>query len=216
MKKIFLTIAVFSFISFVSCNRKTEDKTKSSKEEKEKNSDKVESSKKEIKLDNQKEKENNQPFETVEISALKNVSNADNNLENSIKLTDIKTVSFEGIKVGDTFMDHSDKFKRENQEKDESSFNGYQIMDNNAKVIGFAFANPSDKSIINTIEITTENYKTKEGIGIGNNFEEVKKAYPNIKLAQNKKSVTIHNYKFIFDDDNMNTSSKIKKIMIEK
>lgn len=113
-------------------------------------------------------------------------------------------------------MDHSDKFKRTDQENEKSTFKGYQIMDNNAKVIGFAFANSSDKSKIDKIEITTQNYKTKEGIGIGNNFEEVKKAYPNIKLAQNKNSVTIHNYKFIFDDENINTSSKIKKIMIKK
>ena len=220
MKKIILTIAVFSFISFISCKNKTQGQTKSSTEEKEQNSDKVESSTKQIKLDNQlnnqTEKENKQPVESVEISAIKNVANTDNKLENSIKLTDTKTVHFEGIKVGDTFMNHSDKFKRENQESDESTFKGYQIMDANAKVIGFAFANSSDKSKIDKIEITTPNYKTNEGIGIGNNFEEVKKAYPNLKLVENLNSVTVHNYKFIFDNDNINSSSKIKKIRIEK
>ena len=89
-------------------------------------------------------------------------------------------------------------------------------MDANAKVIGFAFANSSDKSKIDKIEITTPNYKTNEGIGIGNNFEEVRKAYPNLKLVENLNSVIVHNYKFIFDNDNINSSSKIKKIRIEK
>jgi len=216
MKKLILTIAVFSFISFISCKNKTQGQTNSSIEEKEQNSNKVESSTKQIKLDNQTDKENKQPVESVEISAIKNVTNADNKLENSLKLTEIKTVHFEGIKVGDTFMDHSDKFKREDQEKDESTFKGYQIMDKNAKVIGFAFANSSDKSKIESIEITTPNYKTNEGIGIGNTFEEMNKAYPNIKSVQNKNSITAHNYKFIFDNDNINSSSKIKKITIEK
>ena len=216
MKKIILTIAVFSFISFISCKEKTQGQTKSSIEEREQNNDKVESSTKQIKLDNQTDKGNKQPVEPVEISAIKNVTNADNNLENSLKLTEIKTVHFEGIKVGDTFIDHSDKFKRENQEKDESTFKGYQIMDENAKVIGFAFANSSDKSKIESIEITTPNYKTNEGIGIGNTFEEVNNVYPNIKSVQNINSITVHNYKFIFDNDNINSSSKIKKIRIEK
>ena len=220
MKKIILTIAVFSFISFISCKNKTQGQTKSSTEEKEQNNDNVESSTKQIKLDNQlnnqTEKENKKPVESVEISAIKNVTNADRNLENSINSIEVKTVSFEGIKVGDTFIDHSDKFKRENEESDESTFKGYQIMDKDAKVIGFAHANSSDKSKIDKIEITTPNFKTNEGIGIGNTFAEVNKAYSNVNLVRNKNSVTALNYKFIFNNDNISSSSKIKKITIEK
>ena len=108
MKKLILTIAVFSFISFISCKNKTQGQTKSSTEEKEQNSDNVESSTKQIKLDNQlnnqTEKENKQPVESVEISAIKNVANTDNKLENSIKLTDTKKVHFEGINVGEILL----------------------------------------------------------------------------------------------------------------
>lgn len=216
MKKVILTIAVFSFISFFSCKNKTQGQTKPSIEEKEKNNDALDSPKKEIKFEDLREKENKQPLESVETSTIKDVTNADNKLENKLEKTEIKTVHFEGIKVGDTFMDHSDKFKRADQEKDESTFNGYEIMDRNAKVIGFAFANSSDKSKIDKIEITTPNYKTNEGIGIGNTFEEVNKVYSNIKLVRNKNSVTSHNYKFIFDNDNISSSSKIKKITLIK
>ena len=216
MKKVILTIAVFSFISFFSCKNKTQGQTKSSIEEKEKNNDELESPKKQIKFNNQREKENKLPLESVELSTINNVTNASNKLETTIKVSEIKTAHFEGIKVGDTFIDHSDRFKRADQEKDESTFNGYEIMDKNAKVIGFAFANSSDKSKIDKIEITTPNYKTNEGIGIGNNFEEVNKAYPNISLVQNKNSVTFHSYKFIFDNDNISSSSKITKITLIK
>jgi len=216
MKNICLTIAVFSFIFFFSCKNKVEGQTKSSIEKKEKSSNSIESTGKEIKIENRREKEKKQPLESVEISALKNGTKAENKLEKTTQLTELETNNFEGIKVGDTFMDHSDKFKRTDQKNDASTFKGYQIMNHNAKVIGFAFANLNDKSKIGAIEITSENYKTKEGIGIGNNFEELKNAYSNIKLAQNKNSVTVINYKFIFDNNNMNASSKIKKIMITK
>jgi hypothetical protein len=216
MKKVILTIAVFSFISLISCKEKTQGQTKSSIEERGQNNDRIERSKKETETDYQLNKESKQSAESVEMSTLKNITNADNNLENSINSIEVKTVFFEGIKVGDTFIDHSDKFKRENEESDESTFKGYQIMDKYAKVIGFAFANSSDKSKIDKIEITTPNYKTNEGIGIGNTFEEVNKTYSNIKLVRNKNSVTAHNYKFIFNNDNISSSSKIKKITIEK
>lgn len=216
MKKIILTIAVFSFISFISCKEKTQGQTKSSIEEREQHNDGVESSKKETETDYQLNKGSKQSSGPVETSPLKNVTNADRNLENSINSIEVKTVSFEGIKVGDTFIDHSDKFKRENQESDESTFKGYQIMDTNAKVIGFAHANSSDKSKIDKIEITTPNFKTNEGIGIGNTFEEVNKTYSNINLVRNKNSVTAHNYKFIFNNDTVKETSKIKSIIIEK
>jgi len=216
MKKIILTIAVFSFISFISCKERTQGQTKSSKDKKDKNIDKLENSKKNVEHDDYNVKENKQPLESVETATIKNVTNANNKIENTIKLPEIKTVSFEGIKVGDTFIDHSDKFKRADSEKDESTFKGYEIMDKNAKVIGFAFANSSDKSKIDKIEITTPNYKTNEGIGIGNTFEETNKAYPDLKLVQNKNWVTVHNYKFIFDDDTVKETSKIKKITLIK
>lgn len=227
MKNLYITFIIISIVAFISCKNQEKKEQKTLIEETEK-VDKIEETKKTI--------ENK---EAIQIKGKQIIEkNPKNEVTKEIKIIEKKETnlfiinenSVEGIKIGDTFIDHSDKFKRATQENGEGTFEGYNIMDKNANVIGFAFADKSDKSKIVMIEITSSKYKTNEGIAVGSTFGEVKEAYPNSETygseIESRTSVKAGNYYFLLENIAFNTykvdeskikpSTKIKIITIGK
>jgi hypothetical protein len=222
---------MISFISIISCQNSKKEEINSSTENVESLRKETEASTKKAaleKIENKEKTQNIKELEKVEITDVFDDKEDKNTVVAEVNSPSIKTINVEGIKVGDTYMDHSDKFKRADKEVSPENFKGYFIMDKNGNVIGFAFANPADKSKIMMIEITSSDYRTNEGIAIGSTFEEAKKAYPTIKIQESKventTSVTVGNYSFLLQNVANNTSkgdeskikplTKIKKITI--
>ncbi|MCP4438230.1 MAG: hypothetical protein GY810_04735 [Aureispira sp.] len=83
------------------------------------------------------------------------------------------------IKIGALISDYPKHLKEGVLENGEGDFPGYDLLDENQEKIGFVFPKHDDESLVGPIQIYSPLYKTKEGIGIGSTFAELKKAYPN-------------------------------------
>lgn len=135
--------------------------------------------------------------------------------------------SFLGLKIGDTINLASKNIKIATQENGEGSFPGYVLLDNNRNKIAFIFPKHNTKNIIGSIEISSPNYKTKEGISIGSTYEDLKKHYPNIEThgseIESRTSSRVGGLSFLLnasfntykiDASKIKPSTKIKKINI--
>lgn len=135
--------------------------------------------------------------------------------------------SFLGLKIGDSINLKSKNIKKETQENGEGFFPGYVLLDDNGKRVAFIFPKYKTDNIIGIIEISSPNYKTKEGISIGSTYEDLKKHYPNLEThgseIESRTNSRLGGLSFLLDtyfgtyeidESKIKPSTKIKRISI--
>jgi hypothetical protein len=103
-----------------------------------------------------------------------------------ISITNTQTVlaissdGFGGIKVGDAIAKHKDVLKKTKMKTGEGSFDVYQITDIENSPAGYLLPDPNNKLLVGDIVIETGKAQTAEGISVGDTFQALLKAFPNI------------------------------------
>lgn len=86
-----------------------------------------------------------------------------------------------GFEIGETIDLSSKNIKKSTWETGEGSFPGYALLDDNGEEVGFIFPQYKDETKINMIQLSSSKYKTKEGLGVGSTFADLKKLHPTIE-----------------------------------
>ena len=137
-------------------------------------------------------------------------------------------VEIDGVKVGDSYKSHKRKLKKSGLKNVEVSSYDYDLYNKEKEIIGLVYLDSSNKKFIDKIEITSSKYKTDQGIGVGNTFQEVKEKYPKSEThgcnIEGKTIVMAGDYHFLLEDTyfysyivdefKINPSTKIKMITI--
>lgn len=96
----------------------------------------------------------------------------------SVDFLSIRPDGVLNVSLGDR-LDQFENLNKTIQQSGEGSFTVYEIYDPNGNNIGFARPSRSNPNEIGSIEITSSNFKTDKGIGVGSTFQDLKNAYPN-------------------------------------
>ena len=155
-----------------------------------------------------------------------------NLIENDTEITKetnyiIEPNGFMGMEIGDLIRSHSNNLKISTIKTGEGSFEVHQIINAQGKDIGMVVPSPSDPSKIGTIEITDANYKTDKGIGVGDMYGALKRAYPNIAThgseVESRTTSSINGLSFLLDayfntyeinETLLSPDAKIKRVII--
>ena len=176
--------------------------------------------------DEKKKNEQSVDQELPETTAVTNdgtISNTKN--DDSFYITED---SFLGFTIGDSIHVKSDNIKKTIQESGEGSFVVYSILNENGDAIGAILPSYDNDQIIGTIEISSPEYKTKEGVHIGSTFMDLKNTYPGIEThgseieSRTTSSVgglffllDVYFSSYIIDESEIAPSTLVKKIYIQ-
>ena len=136
----------------------------------------------------------------------------------------VTEVEVAGVKVGDKLKTHRSKLKKTDKKLDSVEL---FTLENNNETVGVVHVHEDN---IHLIEVTSTKYKTPKGIKVGSTFKEAKEQYPDSEthghIEHGKTVLMAGDYHFVLEDvsiksykideDKINPSTKIKKIVIRK
>lgn len=136
--------------------------------------------------------------------------------------------SFLGFTIGDSIHVKSDNIKKTFQKSGEGSFVVYSILNEKGDAIGAIIPSYDNDQIIGSIEISSPDYKTKEGIHVGSTFIELKNTYPDIETHGSEIEsrttsrvgglfflLDVYFSSYIIDESEIAPSTLVKKIYIQ-
>jgi hypothetical protein len=115
----------------------------------------------------------------------------------------ISPISFRGIQIGDLIDNHKDYIKKTKIRTGEGTFDVYEIKDFENNPAGYFVPDPNDKLLVGDITIKTPKAQTAKGIKIGDSFQDLLKAFPDIAVhgseIESRTTATAHNISYRLD-----------------
>ncbi|MCR1027034.1 hypothetical protein NQT66_19615 [Cellulophaga baltica] len=159
---------------------------------------------------------------------IKSINEKNNLKSDNNKQLLITENSFLRFTIGDSVNLESKNLNKIVQQTGGGSFTSYSILDENGKEIGTILPKFNDDKIIGTIEVTSKEYKTKEGIAIGSTYQDLKRHFPNLKThgseIESRTTSNAGGLSFLLDayfnayqidESKIKPSTEIKKISIK-
>jgi hypothetical protein len=141
----------------------------------------------------------------------------------------ITPISFRGIRIGDTIAKHGDYIKKTTLKTGEGTFQVYEIKDFENNPAGYFAPDPNNKLLVGDITVKTPKAQTVKGIKIGDTFQDLQKAFPNIEVhgseIEGQTHATAHNlayrlavanFTYEIDKAKIPTTTKITEITIKR
>jgi hypothetical protein len=141
----------------------------------------------------------------------------------------ISPISFRGIQIGDLIANHKDYIQKTKIKTAEGTFEAYEIKDFENNPAGYFLPDPNDKLLVGDITVKSPKSQTVKGIKVGDTFQDLLKAFPNIAVhgseiegqthaTANNLSyrLNIANFKYKVDQSTIPTSTKILEITINR
>jgi hypothetical protein len=94
----------------------------------------------------------------------------------------ITATGFRGIQVGDAIAKHGDYAKKTKMKTGEGSFDVYEIRDFENNPAGYFMPDSKNKLLVGDITVETTKASTDKGIKVGDSFQALLKAYPNVEV----------------------------------
>lgn len=144
-------------------------------------------------------------------------------------LLTIDNNAFRGITIGDKIADHAAYLQKETLKTGEGEFEVYQIKDFNNTPAGYLVPNFKDESLVGDITVETQMATTAKGIKVGDNYQDLTTAIPNIEVhgseIEGRTYATFDNLSYRLDVANFNyevdkskipATTKIMQIVINR
>jgi hypothetical protein len=114
----------------------------------------------------------------------------------------ISPISFRGIQIGDLIANHGDYIKKTKMKTGEGSFEVYEIKDFENNPAGYFLPDPN-KLLVGDITVSSPKAQTAKGIKIGDAFQDLQKAFPDIAVhgseIESRTTATAHNISYRLD-----------------
>ncbi len=141
----------------------------------------------------------------------------------------ISPISFRGIQIGDTIAKHGDYIQKTQIKTAEGTFEVYEIKDFENNPAGYFSPDPNNKRLVGDITVKTPKAQTAKGLKVGNTFQDLLKAFPDIEVhgseiegrtyaSANNLSyrLNIANFKYEIDKAKIPATTEITEIMIDR
>ncbi len=142
----------------------------------------------------------------------------------------IEASSFRGVKVGDAIKNYNVDYVQKSKIKTgEGSFEAYEIKDFENNPAAYFLPDPNNKLLVGDITINTPKASTKEGLKVGDTFNDLLKFFPNVEVhgseSEGRTYATANNisyrldaanFQYDIDKKKIKAATKITEIMINR